>query len=227
LRDAKWHHLAIVSKEGDLRVSLDGMHFMSSNIGRQVAWGEGPIVVGAWARQDAQFMVDDRNFDGMLDEIRFSDAALDAGTFVVDFGPLLFPPIPLEAYRAVELEFQAEAGKIYRIEALDPATGAYSVVGYAEGVGGLKSFYYRSGLRSMEFRIVPDVENPGSSVAFATHDAIELRFPTDPGQLYFIAGCREVRCQDERQVFLLGDGAKMSYFERIEDGATFYRVERY
>jgi hypothetical protein len=226
-RDNKWHHIAISSASGDLRAHADGFNFMSSSIGRGIAWGEGPIYVGAWSRQDEQFRVKDRNFDGMLDEIRFSDAALSAESFVVNFEPLLFGPIEPEAFSATELQFDGEAGKIYRVEQLDAASGTYTRIGYVLSKGGPTSFFCRDGNGASAFRVSIDGENPTASVAFTAHKAIELRFPTSPGQLYLITVCEELSCAEARQIFLLGDGAKMSHFERAGDEAAFYRIERY
>jgi hypothetical protein len=226
-RDGKWHHIAISFSSGDLRAHADGFNFMSSGIGRGIAWGEGPIFIGAWARQDAQFAVKDRNFDGMLDEIRFSDAALSVESFVVNFEPLLFPPIPMEAFQATEVQFEGESGKIYRIEQLDAATGTYARIGYAVGEGGPTSFFFRNTSGAATLRVVADTENPTQAVAFTVHAAIELRLPTSPDQLYMITVCEQVNCPDERHIFLLGDGAKMSHFERAGEETAFYRVERY
>jgi hypothetical protein len=77
---------------------------------------------------------------------------------------------------------------------------------------------------------VPDIENPTSVVSYTVHDAIELRFPTAPQQLYQITSCDTLGCTNQDSYesdFVLGDGAKMSYFRRAHDGARFYRVERY
>jgi hypothetical protein len=231
LRGGEWHHIAVVfaaSAEYEIRFFHNGFRHQSHNLGNvPFSWGDGPIYVGAWARQNNFFTVPDRNFDGKLDEIRFSNAALDAESFVVNFVPL-FPAIPVEAYRAIELQFEAEAGNIYRIEQIDPATGAYRRLGYLAGEGGLKSFFYRDTFTVPSgFRVVADTENPTAPVPFTTHDAIELRFPTRPGQLYLVVGCDTLRCQHGQQTFLLGDGAKMSHFQRAADVARFYTVERY
>ncbi|MGZ8900554.1 MAG: LamG domain-containing protein, partial [Limisphaerales bacterium] len=86
LRDGEWHHIAVVfapSREYEIRLFQDGFLTQSSNIGNvPFSWGDGPIWVGAWARQES-FTVKDRNFDGYLDEIRFSNAALNTESFVV------------------------------------------------------------------------------------------------------------------------------------------------
>jgi len=233
LRDGEWHHIAVVwaaSKEYEMRVFQDGFQWQSHNIGNvPFSWGDGPIWIGAWARQDATHSVDDRNFDGMLDEIRFSDAALDANSFVVDFGPFLYPPIQSEAFTAFELQFQAEAGRIYRIEQMDPETGTWEPIGYAHGEGGLKSFYHRRDFFAPpNYRVVRDTPGATEAISFTCFEAIELRFPTEPGQLYLITGCETLNCQDGEEIFLLGDGAKMSYFERaLPSQSRFYKIDRY
>lgn len=232
-RDDKWHHIAVVfaaSQENEIRLFVDGFSSQSSNIGSiPFAWGDEPIYVGAWARQDQSFSVQDRNFDGLLDEIRFSNAALDARSFVIDFTPYLFPPIPAEAHPAIEIQFQAEAGKIYRIEQVDSATASWKTLGYALGEGGSKSFFHRRDFfRPPSFRVLPDLPEPALPLTFSTFDAIEIRFPTDPGQLYTIQRCETLNCGGFDQVFVLGDGAKMSHFERTSSNpARFYKIERY
>jgi hypothetical protein len=234
LRGGGWHHIAVVfaaSAEYELRLFHNGFQHQSENIGSApFAWGDGPIYVGAWAAQDPTYSVMDRNFDGMLDEIRFSNSALRTESFVVNFAPFLFAPVPVEANSAFEVEFEAEAGKIYRIEQLDAATGAYTRIGYRVGEGGLMSFFHRGDATAANLRVVPDIENPATVVSYTIHDAIELRFPTDHGQLYQITSCDSLGCANQDSYesdFVLGDGAKMSYFRRAHDGARFYRVERY
>ena len=233
LRDGEWHHIAVVfaaTQEYEIRLFQDGFQTGSSNIGNTpFSWGEGPIYIGAWARQNSTFAVKDRNFDGYLDEIRFSDAALTAEGFVVDFRPFLFPPIPVEALSAVEIEFQGESGKIYRIDQL--AGGAWTTLGYALADladGSAKSFFHRREFAGpLAYRVLPDSSAPGSTIAFKTFDAVELRFPTEPGQTYTVTGCESLKCADAVQTFILGDGAKMSYFERATGHTRIYKVERY
>ena len=231
LRDGKWHHIAVVFEAGerrDIRLFQDGYGWQSSNVGNAaVAWGDGPIMVGAWARQSASFDVNDRNFDGFLDEIRFSDAALSTESFVVNFGPLLFPPIEAEAYAAFELTFEGEAGKIYRVEQIDAETGEWERIGYAEGARG--SFFHRRDFFAPPiYRVVLNEPGGLETVAFNKFEAIELRFPTDAEQLYLITRCETLNCLEGDQIFLLGDGAKMSYFERtVPSQSRFYKIERY
>jgi hypothetical protein len=231
LRDGKWHHIAVVfsvSREYEMRLFLDGYRNQSSNLGNTpFSWGDGPIYVGAWARQDSAYTVKDRNFDGMLDEIRFSDAALDTESFVVNFGPLLFPPIAAEAYAAFELTFEGEAGKIYRIEQIDAETGQWERIGYADAERG--SFFHRRDFFAPPvYRVVLNEPGTLETVAFSKFEAIELRFPTDAGQLYLIKRCETLNCVEGEQTFLLGDGAKMSYFERtVPNQSRFYNIERY
>jgi hypothetical protein len=232
LRDGEWHHIAVVfaaSAAYELRLFHDGFRHQSRNIGNvKFNWGDGPIYVGAWARQNNSFAVEDRNFDGKLDEIRFSNSALEPETFVVNFYPLV-PPIPLEFYRAVELEFQGEAGVIYRVEQRESATGEYKRIGYLVGEGGLNSFFYRPAPRAAPaYRIVRDSATPdGPTIPFTIHKAIELRFPTRPGQLYLVSSTNTLNGPDAEQTFLLGDGAKMSHFKRAGHNAEYYTVERY
>jgi hypothetical protein len=233
LRDGEWHHIAVVfaaSEEYELRVFQDGFQWQSHNLGNvPFSWGDGPIWVGAWARQDATHSVDDRNFDGMLDEIRFSDAALDANSFVVDFGPFLYPPIQSEAFQAIELQFQAEAGVNYRVEQIDAETGLWVPIGYAHGEGGLKSFFHRRDYFAPPiYRVVRDTASATEPISFTMFEAIELRFPTDRGQLYLIKRCETLNCLDAEEIYLLGDGAKMSYFERaLPSQSRFYKIDRY
>ena len=233
-RDDKWHHIAVVfaaSAEYELRLYQDGFRTQSHNIGNvPFSWGDGPIFVGAWAAQNDTFSIQDRNFDGFLDELRFSNGLLDERTFVVDFSQYLFRPVQPELFSAIELQFTTETNKTYRIEGLDPTTGAYKPIGYALGEGGLKSFFYRRDLlRTSDLRIVPDLTASTNTLPFTIHDAIEIRFLTEPGQLYTVQRCETVNCpgETEDRVFLLGDGAKMSHFERAGAQSRFYRVERY
>jgi hypothetical protein len=234
LRASGWHHIAVVYSVGaeySMHFYHNGFLHQSENIGSApFAWGDGPIFVGAWAAQDDVYSVKDRNFDGMLDEIRFSDSALDTESFVVNFAPYIFASVPVEANAAFEVEFEAEAGKIYRIERIDPATGGYARIGYRVGEGGLKSFFHRGDAAASDVRVVVDSEIVGPAVPFTIHDAIELRFPTAPQQLYQITSCDTLTCSNQESYesdFVLGDGAKMSYFRRAHDGSRFYRVERY
>ena len=59
-------------------------------------------------------------------------------------------------------------------------------------------------------------------------EAIEVRFPTEDGVLYQITLSATIGHSLEELVFLLGDGAKQSYFERIVNGETrFFEVYKY
>jgi hypothetical protein len=234
LRASGWHHVAVVYSTGAeyaLHMYHNGRPHQSANIGNApFAWGDGPIFVGAWAAQNENYTVADRNFDGMLDEIRFSDSALSTESFVVNFAPFVYASVAVEANAAFEVQFEAEAGQIYRVEQIDPATGVYTRIGYRVGEGGLKSFFHRGDATAGNLRVVPDVDNAAAVVPFTIHDAIELRFPTEPGQLYQITSCDTLACGNPDSYesdFVLGDGAKMSYFRRAHDGSRFYRVERY
>jgi hypothetical protein len=231
LRDGNWHHIAVAfgtSIENELRLFVDGHRATSINQhggNIPIQWGTGPIYVGAWSRQDSAFTVRDRNFDGMLDEIRFSDTALEADAFVVDFTPHLFPPIPVDVYVATEVRFEAETGKLYRIDEIDIA-GERGLLGYAVGEGGAKSFYHRGNLAAASLSVRPlGSEEP---LAFETFKAVEIRFQSEPGQTHLIVGCDSLNCvEGGKQTFLLGDGAKMSHFERVGSDQQFFRVERY
>jgi hypothetical protein len=75
--------------------------------------------------------------------------------------------------------------------------------------------------------VVLDSPVESGEIAFRSHEAIEIRFPTKDGQLYTITGCEQLDCPSAEQVFVLGDGAQMSHFTRASSGGRFYRVERY
>jgi hypothetical protein len=232
LRDDKWHHVAVVfdtAIENEIRVFLDGFKFGSVNQhggNIPISWGTGPIYIGAFSRQNEFFALTDRNFDGMIDELRFSDAALDTSSFVVDFTPFLSPPIPVEIYSAVEIEFQADAGQIYRLEQQTSA-GAWQTLGYLFGEGAPKSFFHRRDQTSPQiYRVLRD-DSSASEITFTQHDGVEIRFPTDHGQLYTIQHGETMPVDFVDQVFILGDGAKYSHFQRALTAARFYKVERY
>ena len=233
LRDGKWHHIAVVFEtdiENAIRLFVDGFHTGSINQhggNLPISWGTGPIYVGAFARQDSAFRLNDRNFDGFLDEVRFSDVALNPQTFVVNLEPFLSPPIPTEAHSAIEIQFQADAGKVYRIEQ-SSAVGVWTTLGYALGEGTLKSFFHRrTSSSSASYRVLPDTVAAEPPVDASSFSAVEIRFPTQPGQLYTITRGETLDGDESNQVFLLGDGAKLSYFERATQRTSFYRVERY
>jgi hypothetical protein len=231
LRDDKWHHVAVAfgtSTENELRVFLDGFKFGSVNQhggNIPISWGAGPIYVGAFSRGEISG-VDDRNFDGMIDELRFSDTALDFSSFVVDFTPYLYQPIPVEIYPAVEIEFQADGGTIYRIEQQN-SVGYWQLLGYLLGEGATKSFFHRRDQTSPQaYRVLRD-DSSSAEVAFTQHDAVEIRFPTSPNQLYTIQHRETMPVDTVDQVFVLGDGAKYSHFQRAVTTTRFYQVERY
>jgi hypothetical protein len=226
LRDGEWHHIAVVFKQGvenELGLYVDG--FNTSSINQHggnipISWGTGPIYVGAWARQDSSFDVIDRNFDGMLDEIRFSDVALDERSFVVDFTPYLYGPIPVEFYAATEVQFEAAAGKHYRIEETEG-----KVLGYAVGEGGRATFFHRGNIPASSIKVI-EIES-GSARNFETLRAVEIRFPSEPGQLYRVFSSESLGSQEGKEDYLLGDGAKMSHFERVLGASRYFHVQRY
>jgi hypothetical protein len=234
LRDGEWHHIAVVfrtSIENELRLYVDG--FAGSSINQHggnigISWGTGPIWVGARARQDSLYSVKDRNYDGFLDEIRFSDAALTADSFVVNLAPYVFPPIEVKVHVATEIEFATEAGKIYQVEQVAPETGAWRTAGYRLGDGARMSFFSRGEpVGPGSYRVLLDGTVPVEAEIF---NAVEVRFPTEHGQLYTIRRCQGVNCEGEDfdQVFILGDGGMWSHFDRVTaTQARFYKVQRY
>jgi hypothetical protein len=239
LRDGKWHHIAVVfrtSIENELRLYVDG--YPGSSINQHggnipISWGTNPIWVGAYARQAEDYSVLDRNFDGFLDEIRFSDAALTTENFVVNFAPYVFPPIDVKVHTATEIQFPTEAGKTYRVEQTAAETGTWTTLGYRLGDGAPKSLFQRGepgGAGS--YRVSIDAEG-SAAIEPAVFNAVEVRFPTEHGQLYTIQRCLTVNCQDPGnpdvdQIFILGDGGMWSHFERtISNQARFYKVQRY
>ena len=235
LRDGNWHHIAIVYTAGafnDLRVYIDGFSTMSGSQPNSppIAWGTGPIYVGAFARQTPHYTIEDRNFDGFIDELRFSNAALTPEGFVINFAPFLFPPIAADAHSAAEIQFPTDAGKVYRIEQHAPNTGAWVTLGYRLAEGAATSFFHRGRpLAHASYRVSLDEPN-GAIVQHSLFDAIELRFATDHGQTYTIQRCDSVNCpgESEDRVFILGDGGMWSHFERIASaGSRFYKIERY
>jgi hypothetical protein len=231
LRDGKWHHVAVVfgtSIENELRLFIDGQNAGSANQhggNIPISWGTGPIFVGALAREDSQFLVKDRNFDGMLDEIRFSDTALDQSTFLVDYIPIVYAPIPTEVYSAVEIEFQADAGQTYRIEQRT-AAGNWQTLGYLLGEGAVKSFFHRRDQTAPStYRVLQ--ADTSAAIEPTSHDAVEVRFPTEHDQLYTINRFEQMPGESLEQTFILGDGAKFSHFERASTDTSFFKVERY
>ena len=66
-----------------------------------------------------------------------------------------------------------------------------------------------------------------SEITFTQHEAVEIRFPTSPNQLYTIQHDDEMPIDFVDQIFVLGDGAKYSHFQRALTATRFYKVERY
>jgi hypothetical protein len=94
--------------ENEVGIFLDGYKTTSINQhggNLPIPFGDGPIYVGAFSEQTVEFSRRDRNFDGLIDEIRFSDTALDTETFLVDLTP---KPIDVEIYPAVEIRFHSD-----------------------------------------------------------------------------------------------------------------------
>ena len=129
---------------------------------------------------------------------------------------------------AFELQFEAEAGKIYRIDNGNSESGGWTL-GYVVGEGELKSFFHRRDFFSPpNYRVVPVGEAAAAPVSFAKFEAIELRFQSEPNQLFLIKRCETLNCLNAEEVYLLGDGAKMSYFERaVPNQSRYYTIERY
>jgi Concanavalin A-like lectin/glucanases superfamily len=233
LRDGEWHHIAMAfqtSIENEVRFFVDG--FMGSSINQHggntaIPFGDGPIYIGAFSRQNEIFSERDRNFDGFIDEIRFSDAALDGENFVGNFK---FSPVDVEIYSAVEIRFPTENGAVYRVEArAENEPAGWEEIGSVFGSGDLKSFFIRAADTERLFRVSLDAPPPAPSpLPVEVFNAAEVRFPTDNGQLYQLDFAERLDDNWSELTFILGDGAKKSYFERVTGGQSrFYQVNRY
>jgi hypothetical protein len=169
----------------------------------------------------------DRNFDGFIDEIRFSDAALDGESFVGNFK---FGPVEVEIYSAVEIRFPTENGALYRVEArAENEPSVWEEAGSVLGSGDPKSFFIRAEDTERLFRVSLDAPTPAPlPLSVEVFNAAEVRFPTDNGQLYQLDWTERLDGNWNELTFILGDGAKKSYFERLTGGQSrFYQVIRY
>ena len=86
--DGKWHHVAAVYDASQLRLYLDGQLVHTSTDTFQPAAADVPLYIGARYDTDAQAV--NRFFNGRLDEVRISNAALYSGE---SFVPLTWLPV--------------------------------------------------------------------------------------------------------------------------------------
>ena len=95
--------------------------------------------------------------------------------------------------------------------------------------GATNAFFIREKAPGGEYRVVIHAEEGATAVLPSEKfEAIEVRFPTEDGLLYQITLSATIGHSLEELVFLLGDGAKQSYFERIVNGeARFFEVYKY
>ena len=91
LRDQRWHHLAFVyeASSGSVGVQtyIDGQMAtgFSCTDHPKIAWGDGPLIVGAVSSSYAEGKPPARpSFIGLIDEVRISDQQLYPKDFVVD-----------------------------------------------------------------------------------------------------------------------------------------------
>ena len=234
MRDGEWHHIAMVYKtsiENEVSLFVDGHLTTSINQhggNHPIPFGEGPVHVGAFSGQNNQSTEVDRNFDGFLDEIRFSDAALGPTEFLADLAPRDVQP---EIHKAIELNFQTGDNELYRIEWSQDGN-AWEELGHVLGDGKEKSFHDRSEGAGRTYRVVPAAQQPNdpnpNPLPFFLHKAAEIRFPTDDDQLYRIVWTSDFYSDAGGEAFVLGDGGKVSYFDRISQAdRRFYTVHRY
>jgi hypothetical protein len=231
INDGEWHHVALVyrtSIENELRIYFDGATRGGINQhggNKPILFGTGPIYIGAFSPQDETFSRRDRNFDGLIDELRFSDVALDEGGFAGDLG---WRPLQTEIHAAVEINFRTQAGTVYDVQRR-AGGGDWVVEGSVLGTGATNAFFIREKAPGGEYRVVIHAEEGATAVLPSEKfEAIEVRFPTEDGLLYQITLSATIGHSLEELVFLLGDGAKQSYFERIVNGETrFFEVYKY
>jgi hypothetical protein len=234
MRDGQWHHIAMVlrtSIENEVSLYVDG--FLNTSVNqhggnRPISFGEEPIYVGAFSRQTTQFTEKDRNFDGFIDEVRFSDIALGSDGFLAD---LSLKEVDVEIHRAVELRFPTGKAELYRVEWSQDGQ-AWNELGHVLGDGNEKSFHHRDEVPGQQYRLVPDAQKPGepapNAVPVVVYQAAEIRFPTDNGQLYRITWTSDLTGDEVEATFVLGNGGKKSFYDRVSDAdRRFYHVNRY
>jgi hypothetical protein len=110
----------------------------------------------------------------------------------------------------------------YRVEITSPTR---KVLGYVLGEGVNASFFHRGNIAASTVE-VKEIHS-GTALVFEAFKAVEVRFPTEPGLLYRIFSSEALGSLEGDEDFVVGDGGKLSYFDRVRGEERFYHVERY
>ena len=116
LRDDRWHHVAwvISHTEGWFSSALyvDGEYdcYLGTSSPMTFDWGTGPWCIGA---NNFANDAERGNFQGVIDEIRVSDAALGPADFVTDLSP---KPLAATIAAKVEITWPSRRHDLYQVE---------------------------------------------------------------------------------------------------------------
>ena len=143
IRDGKWHHIALVLAR-DVRGKADRLSlFVDSVFQGQIFqempdlfYGAEPLYIGAGNFGNDPNGTGDyrRNFDGLIDEVRISDAALDPSQFLTA-ATIPITPVTLSIEKAgagnVRITWTSQASKNYQLQWSPSLGSAWSALGGA------------------------------------------------------------------------------------------------